>query len=452
MIIVRFFLILIIAKLNFKELENDKVGGSVWIPMNLPVQNTLDNIPKNTLITEMNINDNISPGPRKGHSMVYYQDYIILYGGEGEKGLDDENFYRFSFETKLWSILKISGVKPGLRAYHSMNFFKRDTLVIFGGKIKENKKESGYKITNSLIYVDLKMMDCSNPFIGDIGPTPRFGHKCAYNLFFNKGNRNYEHCICSGLDQTYCSMDLYFLKEIELTEDKKWVYAHKNMHSEQKIDGSDEVFEIAKRTIIQLKKKYEEAVRENNAINKIYSEYFQSLSKYTKKNQEDAYSSNEKKSKFEIKKIEIEKEKREITSKSRELKDYNNLLNNFCTIQREKYQAITEFLTEYFKDIDSIDKLFEFVNKMPDKLLLFSGVNLDSLTVKRRNYKSVLEQYIKKCKEYSLFEKSIYDDIIQKQLEQKEKFKNMYFIIDDKQQLSFKEEKKEEDYTQNIIE
>ena len=452
MIIVRFFLILIIAKLNFKELENDKVGGSVWIPMNLPSQNTLDNIPKNTLITEMNINDNISPGPRKGHSMVYYQDYIILYGGEGEKGLDDENFYRFSFETKLWSILKISGVKPGLRAYHSMNFFKRDTLVIFGGKIKENKKESGYKITNSLIYVDLKMMDCSNPFIGDIGPTPRFGHKCAYNLFFNKGNRDFSHCICSGLDQTYCSMDLYFLKEIELTEDKKWVYAHKNMHSEQKIDGSDEVFEIAKRTIIQLKKKYEEAVRENNAINKIYSEYFQSLSKYTKKNQDDAYSSNEKKSKFEIKKIEIEKEKREITSKSRELKDYNNLLNNFCTIQREKYQAITEFLTEYFKDIDSIDKLFEFVNKMPDKLLLFSGVNLDSLTVKRRNYKSVLEQYIKKCKEYSLFEKSIYDDIIQKQFEQKEKFKNMYFIIDDKQQLSFKEEKKEEDYSQNFIE
>jgi hypothetical protein len=318
----------------------------------------------------------------------------------------------------------------------------------------QNFSGSNSNITNNINIKNVNIINCndSNPFIGDIGPTPRFGHKSAYNLFFNKGNRNYAHCICSGLDQTYCSMDLYFLKEIELTEDKKWVYAYKNMHSEQKIDGSDEVFEIAKRTIIQLKKKYEEAVRENNAINKIYSEYFQSLSKYTKKNQDDAYSSNEKKSKFEIKKIEIEKEKREITSKSRELKDYNNLLNNFCTIQREKYQAITEFLTEYFKDIDSIDKLFEFVNKMPDKLLLFSGVNLDSLTVKRRNYKSVLEQYIKKCKEYSLFEKSIYDDIIQKQFEQKEKFKNMYFIIDDKQQLSFKEEKKEEDYSQNFIE
>ena len=419
--------------------------------MNLPQQPTLEHNMKNTLLNDNEINNNISPGPRKGHSMVYYQDYIILYGGEGEKGLIDENFYKFSFETKLWSLLKVSGVKPGIRAYHTMNFFKRDSLIIFGGKIKDNKKDNE-KITNSLIYVDLKMMDCTNPFIGDIGPTPRFGHKCAYNTFFNKGNRNYLHCICSGLDQTYCSMDLFFLKEIKLSDDKKWVYAHKNMHSEQKIDGSDEVFEIAKRTIIQFKKKYEEAVRENNAINKIYSEYFQSLSKYTKKNQDEAYSTNEKKSKFEIKKIEIEKEKREITSKSRELKDYNNLLNNYCTVQREKYKLITEFLTEYFKDIHSIDQLFEFVNKMPDKLLLFSGVNLDSLTVKRRNYKNVLEEYIKKCKEYSLFEKSIYDDIIQKQIDQKEKFKNMYFIIDDKQQLSFKKEKKEEDFSQNIIE
>ena len=222
--------------------------------MNLPQQPTLEHNTKNTLLNDNEINNNISPGPRKGHSMIYYQDYIILYGGEGEKGLIDENFYKFSFETKLWSLLKVSGVKPGIRAYHTMNFFKRDSLIIFGGKIKDNKKDNE-KITNSLIYVDLKMMDCTNPFIGDIGPTPRFGHKCAYNTFFNKGNRNYLHCICSGLDQTYCSMDLFFLKEIKLSDDKKWVYAHKNMHSEQKIDGSDEVFEIAKRTIIQFKKK-----------------------------------------------------------------------------------------------------------------------------------------------------------------------------------------------------
>ena len=45
--------------------------------MNLSQQPTLENN-KNTLLNDNEGNINISPGPRKGHSMVYYQDYIIL--------------------------------------------------------------------------------------------------------------------------------------------------------------------------------------------------------------------------------------------------------------------------------------------------------------------------------------------------------------------------------------
>ena len=95
--------------------------------------------------------------------------------------------------------------------------------------------------------------------------------------------------------------------------------------------------------------------------------------------------------------------------------------------------------------------MFETINNKENKLLLFSDVNLDNLTVKRRNYKNVMEEYIKKNKEYSLFEKSIYESVINKQNEQKEKFKSMYFIIDDKQALTFKEEKKKVDLTKNFI-
>ena len=43
--------------------------------MNLPQQPTLEHNTKNTLLNDNEINNNISPGPRKGHSMVYYQDY-----------------------------------------------------------------------------------------------------------------------------------------------------------------------------------------------------------------------------------------------------------------------------------------------------------------------------------------------------------------------------------------
>lgn len=383
--------------------------------------------------------------------MLYFDGYFILYGGETERGITDENFYKFNLEQRCWSILKVSGVKPGLRAYHSMNFFKKDTLIIFGGKKKEHPYDTDFTITDSLIYVDLKMMDCSNPFIGDLGPSPRFGHQSSYNAFFNKGSRDFLHCIVGGLEKNYCGMDIYYIKEIELKEDNKWVYVQKNLHSAQKIDGSDEVFETAKKTIIQFKKKLEEVTKENIQVNKIYAEYFQTLNRYNKSLQEENFSSNEKKSLLQIKKTEIEKEKREITSKSRELKDYNNLLNSYCNLQREKYSAIIEILSDYLKDINKIDKVFEAVNQKENKLLLFSEVNLDSLTVKRRNYKITLDEFNKKFKEYSLFEKSIYDDIQRKQNEQKEKFKSMYFIIDDKQPLSFKQPEPEEDLSQNII-
>ena len=221
----------------------------------------------------------------------------------------------------------------------------------------------------------------------------------------------------------------------------------------QKIDGSDEVFEIAKKTIIQYKKKLEEAVKENNNINKIYSENSQTLYKYENQNRQDSNYNSEKKSLMEQKKSDIEKEKREITSKSRELKDYNNLLNSFCNLHREKYLTLIEFLTMSLKDIHAIDKFFEHVVNMDknSRVMLFSDVNLDSLTVKRRNYKTLMTNFFENIKEFSLFEKSIYDEIVKIQNDQKEKFKNMFFIIDDKQQLSFKEKEKEIDFASIIF-
>ena len=156
---------------------------------------------------------------------------------------------------------------------------------------------------------------------------------------------------------------------------------------------------------------------------------------------------------MEQKKSDIEKEKREITSKSRELKDYNNLLNSFCNLHREKYLTLIEFLTMSLKDILTIDKFFEHVVNMDknSRVMLFSDVNLDSLTVKRRNFKTLMSNFFQNIKEYSLFEKSIYDEIVKIQNDQKEKFKNMFFIIDDKQQLSFKEKEKEIDFSTIIV-
>lgn len=201
--------------------------------------------------------------------MVYFKGTIILHGGEKESGVYDNQFYQFTIETKTWASLKISGIRVGHRAYHSMNFFKKDSLIIFGGKVKETATSKEISTSDDLLYIDLKMMDCTTPFIGDIGPSARFGHKSSYNAFFKRGGREYIHAIVGGLDQNYCGVEIYCIKEIEWNEDKKWVYEQMKMHSAQKIDGSDEVFETAKKTIIQFKKRIEESGRENIQVNKI---------------------------------------------------------------------------------------------------------------------------------------------------------------------------------------
>ena len=239
--------------------------------------------------------------------MIYYQQSIYLYGGEKENGEYENSFYKFDISSGCWSLIKLHGVNPGFRAYHTMDFFKKDILIIFGGKLMD--RNNNISITETLMCIDLKSMSCSNPFVSDLGPSPRFGHKSAFNGFFNKGSREFLHCIVGGVNDSYCSMDIFLLKEIELNETKKWVYAHKNQHNMQKIDGSDEVFEIAKKTIIQYKKKLEEAVKENNNINKIYSENSQTLYKYENQNRQDSNYNSEKKSLMEQKKVILKKKK-----------------------------------------------------------------------------------------------------------------------------------------------
>lgn len=195
--------------------------------------------------------------------MVYNKGTIILYGGMTNKGLDDDNFYRYTIDTRQWKIIPISGVKPGCRVFHTMNFFKSDCLIIFGGKVANEKKEE--TICNDLIKIDLKDFDSSTPFLANIGPSPRFGHSSAFNTNFEPES---EHLILGGLDQSYCTMDIYVVKEVEITNNKKWVYEQQKMHSNENVENKDEIFEIAKKTIISYKKKLEQLTSQNIEINK----------------------------------------------------------------------------------------------------------------------------------------------------------------------------------------
>ena len=113
-----------LENLKITSTDNDKVGGSSWIKVSQK-------------------NDKEKPTNRRGHSMVYYKGTLILYGGIGSDGkLVDDYIYRYTIENKTWNIITVSGFKPGCRAFHTMNFFKSDSIIIFVGK---NNKKTGIK-------------------------------------------------------------------------------------------------------------------------------------------------------------------------------------------------------------------------------------------------------------------------------------------------------------------
>jgi hypothetical protein len=197
--------------------------------------------------------------------MVYYKNSIIVYGGMSTDGmLSDDNLYQYQIDTKLWRVVTMSGVKPGRRSFHSMNFFTRDSLIIYGGKTKIDK--DGETVSSDLIYIDLLNFDCSTPFIANIGPSPRFGHGSSYNSNYNPE----EFIVLGGLDKSFCSFDIYAVNQVAVTEDKKWVYEHKKLHSSVGVsmENRDNIYETAKKTILQYKKQIEQLDAQMISINK----------------------------------------------------------------------------------------------------------------------------------------------------------------------------------------
>ncbi len=101
-------------------------------------------------------------------------------------------------------------------------------------------------------YIHLKDKSSSTPFIAGIAPNPRFGHTASCNTNFTPE----EFAILGGVDKTYCALDFYTIRQMEITSDKKWVKENKKMHSNLN-EEKDEIYETAKKTIINFKKQLE---------------------------------------------------------------------------------------------------------------------------------------------------------------------------------------------------
>ncbi len=123
-------------------------------------------------------------------------------------------------------------------------------------------------------------------------------------------------------------------------------------------------------------------------------------------------STNEKKSQQRKKILDIEGERRNLQNETSEYREYNNILNSQLKLSREKFLIMSNFLEDCIGDVRFMDELICKADKNVNKLLLFSNVDMDSLSYKRRHYKLELENFKRVFKNTSYYEKELYEKIV----------------------------------------
>ena len=137
--------------------------------------NTWEKITYNNLKTDI---QNI-PIPRAGHTMEYYENFLVVFGGGNQTEFFDDLFF-FDITTNTWKYMDTEviylikqGTKPSPCAGHSFVKVSPSQFFLFGGGDLGN-------VFNNCFILDLKcMLWIQIELIGKI-PTRRAGHSCNY--------------------------------------------------------------------------------------------------------------------------------------------------------------------------------------------------------------------------------------------------------------------------------
>jgi hypothetical protein len=87
-------------------------------------------------------------------------------------------------------------------------------------------------------------------------------------------------------------------------------------------------------------------------------------------------------------------------------------LNSQLKLKREKFLLLSQYLDENLGDIKEMDDLICLIDKTPNKCVVFTSVDVDALSFKRKNYITDLENFKKFLTDSSMLEKEIYDEIL----------------------------------------
>ena len=420
------------------------------------------------------------PPGRKGYSMQFLEqnNSLIIYGGElKDNKINDDAIYLYNIDEKEYKKINIDKIENGKllgsRAYHTIHLNDTKNKIYIIGGINNNKE-----VLNEIIEIDINNIE--NIKIKKTEDenllNKRYGHK-GCNIFFGGENDKdllYHILILGGkksLNEFHDNslIDIFINNNIEINNniqkeedkinfnnniddiknkdidynmnkilnknksneinlinnntniDSNSLNKNKNLYNiisndnynvklNNNINNNIEIEKKKKNYLETLIKNQNEYIKLYDKYKKINNEYYANQNKLKELQNNELYRRvKENINKNKLSNTKIEKIKGEmITLKKimKENKSYNDLLNEYMNIYKDRFCFLSDFLNDYVEDIMKMDNiLMEYGFDIP-------GINYESFSNKRKRYKMLVINLCREIKVYNIFEKELYDKLI----------------------------------------
>ena len=172
---------------------------------------------------------------------------------------------------------------------------------------------------------------------------------------------------------------------------------HININKKLKLDN-----------LIKLQKEYIEKYKKYQRINEEYYSNRNKLNELNIKELTKKILEQKVKNKTDEKSMKLDKIKGEIFTlqkKLKESKNYNELINQYMNLYKQRYCYLSDFLSNYIEDITKLDNLLmEYGQNI-------QGLNYEVFWNKRKKYQMEVVSLFKDIKKYNFFEKNLWDEI-----------------------------------------
>ena len=387
-------------QLNDSENKLYIVGG---INNNKEILDDIIELDLNTIdkITLRNIDGNLLLGKRYCHrgcniffrgednenDLLYH--HIIIFGGKkSENEFHDNSLIDLFINDNLIEKKKIENNKQSNKS------IKNEEIKF---KVEDIKNEDIENNMDKLLYLKEKNEDDYN---NNILPL-----KFTEDITKNKKYILPENNIYNSVNNNSNNKDSHSNKAIHKNND---ILSQKNEEMQKKKKDYLEILSQQQKKYIELYNKYQE----------VNAEYLCNQNKLKEMKNKELYMKimeNLSKNKNKEKITKLGKTNGDIGNlkkKIKEIKNYNELLNKYMNIYKERFCFISDFLSNYIEDIMKLDNL------LIDNGVNIQGINYDSFSNKRKRYKMLVINLCRDIKVFNIFEKELYDKLIKlKELE-----------------------------------